>query len=52
MTAPDDDREVPMFDDTDIVVLPDDGPEREDPSWAEAEDAAADPLHEPPPHWA
>jgi hypothetical protein len=53
MTEPDQDREVPMIDDTDIVVLPDQTIDDTDAAWGEP--VEVDPevrlLEDRPPHW-
>ncbi|HEV2088252.1 MAG TPA: hypothetical protein VGR21_08070 [Cryptosporangiaceae bacterium] len=53
MSTPDTEREVPMLDDTDIVVLPDQTSDDLDTDWREVEEE--DPevrlLADRPPHW-
>jgi hypothetical protein len=53
MTEPDQDREVPMIDDLDIVVLPDQTSD-DSPDWSEG--IEVDPevrlLEDRPPHWS
>jgi hypothetical protein len=52
MTEPDQDREVPMIDDTDIVVLPDQTLDDTDADWSESiEDSEVRLLEDRPPHW-
>lgn len=53
MTTPDDDREVPMVDDTDIVVLPDQTTDDTDRGWSEGydEDREARLFDDRPPHY-
>jgi hypothetical protein len=52
MTEPDDDREVPLLDDTDIVVLPDETTDDTEEGWlGYGDERTADPIHERPPHW-
>jgi hypothetical protein len=52
MTEPDQDREVPMIDDLDIVVLPDQTSD-DVPDWSEAIEADSEVrlLEDRPPHW-
>jgi hypothetical protein len=52
MTEPDQDREVPMIDDLDIVVLPDQTSD-EAPDWSDRADYDPDTrlLDDRPPHW-
>jgi hypothetical protein len=52
MTEPDQDREVPMIDDTDIVVLPDQTSDDIDLDWSESvENPELRLLEDRPPHW-
>ncbi len=52
MTEPDQDREVPMIDETDIVVLPDQTMDDTDADWSESiEDSEVRLLEDRPPHW-
>jgi hypothetical protein len=52
MTEPDQEREVPMIDDNDIVVLPDQTSDDIDVDWSEAvEDPEVRLLEDRPPHW-
>jgi hypothetical protein len=53
MTEPDQEREVPMIDDNDIVVLPDQTSDDMDVDWSEAvEDPEVRLLEDRPPHWS
>jgi hypothetical protein len=54
MTEPDQDREVPMIDDTDIVVLPDQTSDDTDADWAEGPEVDREVrlLEDRPPHWS
>lgn len=52
MSEPDQEREVPMIDDTDIVVLPDQTSDDMDMDWSEStEDREVRLLADRPPHW-
>lgn len=54
MTASDEEREVPMIDDTDLVVLPDQTSDEIDTDWRDAERQRLRDLQlieDRPPHW-
>jgi hypothetical protein len=56
MTASDDEREVPMIDDTDLVVLPDQTGDDTDTDWRDKEAQQRrlrdlQLIEDRPPHW-
>lgn len=52
MNEPDQDREVPMIEENDIVVLPDQTSDDTDADWSESvEDPEVRLLEDRPPHW-